>query len=76
MSSSKIRWRSLLVRYVASKPGAAYSWTWPCSSDGSMSKKMAIPSSKPARPTPHWSMSARARLSVSAGRHAVVDQLV
>ena len=39
-------------------PAPAYSWTWPCSRDGSMSKRITSPSSKPLRPTPHWSISA------------------
>ena len=40
MSFSKIAWRSAFDRYAASNPGPAYSWTWPCSRLGSMSKKM------------------------------------
>ena len=66
MSFSKIDWRSWFERNAASKPGAAYSWTWPCSRFGCMSKKMTIPSLNPARPTPHWSIRARAFASVSS----------
>ena len=66
MSFWKIAWRSSFDRKAASKPGPAYSWTWPCSRFGCMSKKMTSPSLKPLRPTPHWSISARAFASVSS----------
>jgi hypothetical protein len=53
-----------VVLEVAAKPGAAYSWTCPLERPGSKSKKIARPSSKPLRPTPHWLISASAWASV------------
>ena len=47
------------------EPGAGIQLDLAVSRFGSMSKKMTRPSSNPLRPTPHWSMRARAFVSVS-----------
>ena len=69
MSFSKIAWRSSFDRKAASKPGPAYSWTWPCSRFGCMSKKMTRPSLKPGAPdAPLVHQRARLRLGLLGRR--------